>query len=244
MLIYHILLILIGLQLNKENIKNTDNNSCSMQPGHPNRGAISFIMISLLFAGLVLVPIPTVLAQSNEEDFDHEDDVGDFDRSVETIASSTEEIFSDLPTHPEKDTITGNNDGAEIKGTRHDDIIIGTADNNRILGRDGADVINGAGGSDTVEGNDDDDTIQGAQGDEQMYGKRGNDVLSGGPDHDYLSGGSGMDQMFGDDGDDTLRGGDGADYFDCGVGFDVVYGYDRSQGDAHTPDCEVVLEKK
>ena len=216
----------------------------SKQITHPDYSTISFVMI-LLFAGMVLLPIPTALAESDEDAFDHDDDIGDLERTVDTRSPINPDIASLQPLHPERRTITGDNDGIEIDGTRHDDIIIGTTGNDRMSGRNGADVMNGAGGADTEEGDRGDDTMQGAEGDDQMYGESGNDVVSGGNNNDYVSGGSGMDQLFGGENDDTLKGGSGADYFDCGAGFDVITDFDPSKGDAHADiECEVILEVK
>jgi Ca2+-binding RTX toxin-like protein len=176
------------------------------------------------------------------DDFDHNQEVGDdVERTVITTGSEAETL-STLPTHPEDNTITGNNDGDPIRGTNNDDTIIGTFLNDRIFGRDGDDTLNGAYGSDTIEGNDGEDTVQGAELDDQIYGDKGNDVLSGGDGNDYISAGDGTDELYSGFGDDTLRGGDGADYFDCGFGFDVVLDYDKSEGDVFTMDCEVVNE--
>ena len=173
------------------------------------------------------------------EDFDHEQDLGDTERRVITTGSGAETL-STLPTHQGDNTITGNNDGDEIRGTNNDDTIIGTFLNDRIFGRGGDDTLNGAYGSDTIEANDGDDTVQGAELDDQIYGGKGNDVLSGGLGNDYISAGDGTDELYGAEGDDTLRGGDGADYFSCGTGFDVVLDYDKSEGDVYTMDCEVI----
>ena len=72
---------------------------------------------------MVLWPISNALAASND-DFDHDEDIGEFDRTVETITTNNDnDIFSLLPTDPEKGTLTGNNDGPEIKGTHGDKII-------------------------------------------------------------------------------------------------------------------------
>jgi Ca2+-binding RTX toxin-like protein len=143
--------------------------------------------------------------------------------------------------HPEKRTITGNNDGTPIDRTSHDDVIIGTELNNRTSGRGGSDVINSATGADTIEGKDGDETIVEADGSGQVYGNRGNDVISGGFEPDYLSGGSGDDELYGGD-DDTLRGESGKDYFDWGFGFDIILDLDASDGESHSADCEVVYE--
>jgi Ca2+-binding RTX toxin-like protein len=216
----------------------------SLQIRHSNKNAIFFIM-TLLFAGIALFPIPTVLAGSDEDVFDHDDDIGDSNRIVDTRSPINPDAAPFQPTHPEKRTITGDNDGGEIYGTRHDEIIIGTTTNDRMFGRNGDDEMNGAGGADTIEGNRGDDTMQGAEGDDQMYGEAGNDVVSGGNNNDFISAGSGMDQLFGGENDDILKGGSGVDYFDCGPGFDVITDFDSSKGDVHNNiECEVILEVK
>lgn len=200
-----------------------------------SRSPILALITLMVLLTLAAMPISKVFAGSDEDDLD------DYKRTIETLNESSD-AYTTKPTHPEKNTITGNNDGDEIKGTRHADIIIGTDDNDRIFGLSRGDLINGAAGADTIEGDKGDDTIQGAGGAEQMFGKDGNDVLSGGNEADYLSGGSDNDELYAGESDDTLRGGSGADYFDCGSGFDVVIDFDRSKGDTHSPDCEVIYE--
>jgi Ca2+-binding RTX toxin-like protein len=192
--------------------------------------SISLVVLSVSAGSL---SSSKVWADSNDFDDDNRDII------KETLTS---DAFSDLPLHPEKNTITGNNDGTPIDGNSKDNVIIGTELNNRINGKDGSDVINGAVGADTIQGNDGDDTIQEADGSGQVYGNDGNDVLSGGFEPDYLSGGDGNDELYGGDDDDTLRGGDGADYFDCGTGFDTILDFDSSEGDTHSTDCEVIFE--
>jgi Ca2+-binding RTX toxin-like protein len=178
------------------------------------------------------------------DDFDHTQDTGNGDRKVITTGS-TAETLNTLPTTHGDNTITGNNDGDEIKGTDKDDTIIGTFLNDRIRGLGGDDTLNGAYGSDTIQGNDGDDTVQGAELDDQIYGDKGSDVMSGGTGNDYIAAGSETtNEFYGDDGDDTLRGGSGKDFFSCGAGFDVVLDYDKSQGDVYTMDCEVINEVK
>src|SRR5919107_1821825 len=117
------------------------------------------------------------------DSYDFDDDNRDVLRE-----STQSDAFSDEPLHPEKGTITGNNDGTIIDGTSRDDIIIGSEAPDAISGKGGSDVINGATGGDTIEGNDGDDTIQEASGSGQVFGKDGNDALSGGFEPDYLSG--------------------------------------------------------
>src|SRR3712207_3085364 len=55
----------------------------SVQTTHPNNSTISFVML-LVFTGIVLLPIPSALAVSDEDDFDHDEDIGDVDRIVDT----------------------------------------------------------------------------------------------------------------------------------------------------------------
>jgi len=82
----------------------------------------------------------------------------------------------------------------KIKGTKHDDDLIGGLDN---------DVISGMAGNDRLSGN---------QGDDRLDGGDGNDVLTGGAGNDTLIGGSGADEYrhsgTSEDGDDVVKAGD------------------------------------
>src|SRR5919112_516784 len=111
-----------------------------------------------------------------DDDFDHEQDLGDTERRVITTGSASETL-STLPTHQGDNTITGNNDGDEIRGTNNDDTIIGTFLNDRIFGRGGDDTLNGAYGSDTIEANDGDDTLRGGDGADYFSCGTGFDVV-------------------------------------------------------------------
>jgi Ca2+-binding RTX toxin-like protein len=231
--------------MRKQDFNYVPNRIYNIQKGSLITRSIPLALL-LLLVGMgavgVLLPTPSVSADTNIEnndDFDHTEDTDNGERKVTTTGSIAATVNT-LPTTHGDNTITGNNDGDEIPGTNNDDTIIGTFLNDRILGRDGDDTLNGAYGSDTIEGNDGADTVQGAELDDQLYGNKGNDVISGGPGNDYLSGGDDTNELYGDDGDDTLRGGDGKDYFSCGTGFDVVLEYDKSQGDVYTMDCEVI----
>ena len=216
----------------KRKINDIDTLIHKMPKKSPMIVLISLIVLSISAVGL---PSPNAWA-SSDNDFD-DDDRTVLDESFESDA------FSDEPLTPERRTITGNNDGIPIDGTRYDDLIIGTEDNDEISARDGNDVVNSATGADTITGGNGDDTIQEADGSGQVYGKDGNDVLSGGFEPDYLSAGYGDDELYGAEDDDTLRGGSGKDYFDCGTGFDTILDYDASEGDTYSVDCEVIYEK-
>jgi Ca2+-binding RTX toxin-like protein len=188
---------------------------------------LSLLVLSVSSSGFSLMS-----AWANDDDRDG------FDRRVER--SSDSDALSNRPLEPEKDTKTANNDGDLLEGTGGDDDLIGSFLNDRIRGYGGADIINGAPGADTIRGGDGDDSIQGGLGADQIYGEDGNDILSAGFEEDYVSGDSGNDELYGFDGDDTLKGGPGKDYFDCGLGFDIIVDLDKSEGDTHSSDCELI----
>lgn len=82
----------------------------------------------------------------------------------------------------------------KIKGTKHDDDLIGGLNN---------DLISGMAGNDRLHGN---------QGDDRLDGGNGNDVLIGGAGNDRLIGGRGADEYehsgTSEDGDDVVKTGD------------------------------------
>ncbi|WP_416394879.1 Ig-like domain-containing protein [Allohahella sp. A8] len=129
---------------------------------------------------------------------------------------------------------------ADINGSDHSDLIIGTSRSDTINGDDGNDLIfsgsgddivdGGAGndiifsgnGDDTVVGGSGNDLISGGNGDDDLAGGDGNDALFGGRGDDYLAGGDGDDALFGQQGDDMLFGGQGSDIIDGNGGYDVA----------------------
>lgn len=94
-----------------------------------------------------------------------------------------------------------------------DDILFGSALENRILGRAGNDTILGQAGDDELLGGTGNDVIDGGEGDDKIEGDDGDDVIDGGAGNDYL---------FGGDGDDLLNGGEGDDLMDGGEDYDVA----------------------
>lgn len=102
-----------------------------------------------------------------------------------------------------------------IRGSEHDDLLIGNFRNNRLTGGDGNDDIRGGGGSDFLEGGAGNDTLSGGAG---------VDILRGGEGDDTLSGGDGADNLRGDAGSDLLRGDAGADFLFGGAGDDILLG--------------------
>jgi len=120
-----------------------------------------------------------------------------------------------------------------IRGTKYDDLLVGT---------DGPDVICGFGGNDEIHSGLGDDTVFGGDGNDRIYASAGNDVIYGQAGVDYiygsagndrilgqsgndrLFGGTGYDQLYGGDDNDLMRGGSQNDYFNGGSGDDVIFG--------------------
>lgn len=97
-----------------------------------------------------------------------------------------------------------------VYGSRHDDTITGSFENNLLYGRDG------------------DDTLDGGAGDDDLYGGNDNDTLIGGAGSDNLIGGRGSDtyEFTKGDGSDTIND-QGSYYFD----WDRlnIHGYDADE---------------
>ncbi|NYZ64370.1 hypothetical protein H0A36_00020 [Endozoicomonas sp. SM1973] len=76
--------------------------------------------------------------------------------------------------------------GYEIKyrGTRDNDILVGTV---------ASDKLYGSRGNDTLQGGEGADKLYGGSGDDELRGEQGNDLLSGGSGNDRLDGGEGSD---------------------------------------------------
>jgi Ca2+-binding RTX toxin-like protein len=116
-----------------------------------------------------------------------------------------------------------------------DDLILGSAVENRLVGDNGDDALWGFGGDDALTGDYGDDVITGGAGDDTAEGGDGVDVLFGGDfaadgsrnansGDDALNGGADGDALWGFDGNDTVEGGAGNDYLEGGAGHDVVLG--------------------
>ena len=74
----------------------------------------------------------------------------------------------------------------DLKGSSHDDSLIGDGSDNRFYGQNGSDTLSGLGGN---------DRLFGEGGDDELLGGEGNDILEGGSGADTLSGGNGLDQV-------------------------------------------------
>jgi len=103
----------------------------------------------------------------------------DFDHVFKSVFSQT-----DHPDGQPSDsfTITVSSDcpGPGGDGTKNDDNIVGTDEDDDINGGNGNDNIQGCGGDDKLNGNNDDDTLDGGQGDDDVFGNNGDDTLTGG----------------------------------------------------------------
>lgn len=101
--------------------------------------------------------------------------------------------------------------GCTIRGTRGDDVLIGTSGRDVICGLGGDDRLRGRGGGDVLYGDGGDDVIKAARGADTAYGDAGDDRIKGGKGKDVLAGGPGSDRLAGGAGADHLEGGGGRD---------------------------------
>ncbi len=117
--------------------------------------------------------------------------------------------------------------------SKHRDVIVAGAGDDRILGLGGSDIICAGPGNDTITGGRGIDRIYGEDGDDQIFGQlgtdfihggSGNDLIVGGKGTDFLSGDAGNDMTLGDTGTDHINGGDGTDRLVGGAGNDQIDG--------------------
>ncbi|MEM9005181.1 MAG: choice-of-anchor L domain-containing protein [Cyanobacteria bacterium P01_F01_bin.86] len=111
---------------------------------------------------------------------------------------------------------------AHVRGTQHDDNIVGLVGADELRGRAGADTIMGQSGNDRIFGGRDNDVIYGGSGDDEMRGGRGNDIIIDDTNEDDAEGGA--DQLFGGNGDDWMLAGNGNDMLEGGSGNDLLIG--------------------
>jgi Ca2+-binding RTX toxin-like protein len=111
------------------------------------------------------------------------------------------------------DIFLGSTGNLIANGRGGDDVLVGKRGNDRFSGGQGNDLLIGGDGLDTLTGDNGADTLSGGLGDDQLDGGNGSDFLDGGAGADTLIGGDGNDQLVGGDGIDTLTGGSGNDQF-------------------------------
>ncbi|MFG6604760.1 MULTISPECIES: calcium-binding protein [unclassified Sulfitobacter] len=152
-----------------------------------------------------------------------------------------------------RDTINilGGDGQIEVRGTNHDDTMIGSDRNETFITQYGQDTVDGGGGFDRVrydrsgvdsvyvnlatesatviwDNNIFEDTlisiehVRGSRaGDDEIIGSAADERLEGRGGDDSLVGGGGDDTLEGQDGDDTLEGGAGEDWMYGGAGNDL-----------------------
>ncbi|WP_299297528.1 CAP domain-containing protein [uncultured Tateyamaria sp.] len=144
----------------------------------------------------------------------------------------------------EDDVLTGTAGNDRLDGGAGDDLVRGQAGDDALLGRVGNDTLEGGDGRDRIAAGDGDDIVRGGNENDTLDGGAGNDRLSGGAGNDRVKGGDGSDAVYGADGadlltgnagNDTLNGGNGRDTLDGGSGRDRLIGgaeNDRLSGQA------------
>lgn len=110
------------------------------------------------------------------------------------------------------------------KGTKGDDVILGSNESDVIRGKGGADTICALDGEDVVRGQGGPDFIIGGKGDDRLKGNAGNDVIKGSRGNDRISGHGGEDRLSGRKGRDKIYGGGGNDELLGNAGKDRLYG--------------------
>ncbi|KEJ90345.1 calcium-binding protein [Sulfitobacter donghicola] len=130
---------------------------------------------------------------------------------------------------------TNGEDGVDImSGLAGNDQLDGKAGDDVLDGGDGKDKLTGGLGDDTAIGGDGNDLLEGGSGNDLLQGGSRNDRLHGGDDDDILEGGNGNDKLYGDAGDDALTGGFGKDVMSGGAGADTFHFESRSHRDTIT----------
>ena len=129
----------------------------------------------------------------------------------------------------------GSRGNDDITGTPNDDHLDGYLGNDTIRGRRGNDTIQAWSGNDVIHAGLGDDNIHGWGGDDIIYAGSGDDHVLGHAGADIMLGGSGNDAIFGGPGDDELLGGAGSNTLDGGADFDTC-----TSGATYI-SCELIL---
>jgi hypothetical protein len=116
-----------------------------------------------------------------------------------------------------------------IRGSRDDDVLIGTDFGDRLVGAQGSDLLRGGHGDDCLEGGSHIDVLDGGPGDDRLLGGLGRDRLLGGTGNDVLTGGHGNDYLTASTGDDVVNPGKGRDRALGGAGNDTINARDRTR---------------
>ncbi|MEM9217122.1 MAG: PA14 domain-containing protein [Cyanobacteria bacterium P01_F01_bin.150] len=112
----------------------------------------------------------------------------------------------------------------KVKGDDTDNVIIGSAENDKFWGNGGDDQLVGNAGKDGLWGGTGNDQLDGGSENDRLYGDEGEDSLKGGAGNDKLLGGADADMLDGQAGRDRLKGDAGSDYLDGGEDSDRLSG--------------------
>ncbi|NEQ78135.1 MAG: hypothetical protein F6K23_37195 [Okeania sp. SIO2C9] len=111
-----------------------------------------------------------------------------------TISDTFELILANNQGTPNPDVILMSMvNGNRINAKASDDVIFGSAANEKLGGWKGNDIIDGDDGHDVISGGFGHDTLTGGDGDDRIFGGFGNDLIEGGLGSDTLVGGFGHD---------------------------------------------------
>lgn len=117
---------------------------------------------------------------------------------------------------------TAGND--RLNGGAGSQLILGLEGNDRIDGGAGGDCIVGGLGNDNLEGGAGGDIIDGGEGNDKIEGGAEGDTIKGGSDNDNIRGGAGNDNILGEGDNDVIDGDAGADFIDGGDAHDILKG--------------------
>jgi Ca2+-binding RTX toxin-like protein len=113
---------------------------------------------------------------------------------------------------------------AECQQMDFDNIVLGTAGNDRLNGGVGSQLIIGLEGNDKIDGGAADDCIVAGLGNDQAQGGAGSDVVDAGEGNDKVQGGAGNEVIYGGLGNDDIQGDAGEDLIHASSGNDTIRG--------------------
>jgi len=128
----------------------------------------------------------------------------------------------------------------KIDGSANDEIIYNMAGIDKVYAKDGNDMIYGGSGDDRLYGGKGDDIVTSGIGSNLLDGGPGSDILIAGPGNNLLVGGDGNDMLMGGAGTTVMYGGEDMNTFDCGLGKGIVLDYNPERGDTVAGQCKII----
>jgi Ca2+-binding RTX toxin-like protein len=123
--------------------------------------------------------------------------------AVNTIDVNYSVLTIDLITLTNNDNdVAGQTINGDGGGSKND-VLVGTAGDDKIYGLTLRDDLSGRAGNDTIYGGYDNDILFGEEGNDYLWGEQDNDYMEGGVGNDTLEGGFGIDTMKGGTGNDV-----------------------------------------